>query len=102
LAFGITIGYAHNFVIKENLIIGFAIIPGFGYQRLDIVNLNGESGVGNQAAGQLLTRLAIGYELNKFYLGLTGSVNFRNMDFNPYDFQLATQQFRFIIGKRFL
>ena len=102
LAFGITVGYAHNFVIKENLIIGFAIIPGFGYQRIDIVHLNDDTGIEDQPAGQLLSRLAIGYEFNKFYLGLTGSVNFRNLDFNPYDFQLATQQFRFIIGKRFL
>ena len=101
LAFGITIGYAHNFIIKENLIIGFAIIPGFGYQRIDIVHLNDDTGIENQAAGQLLSRLAIGYEFKKFYLGLTGLVNFRNLDFNPYDFQLATQQFRFIIGKRF-
>lgn len=102
LALGVSIGYAHNFVIKERLIIGLAIIPGFGYQRIDIVHLNGNTGIEDQAAGQILTRLGIGYELNKFYLGLTGSVNFRNMDFDPYDFQLATQQFRFIIGKRFL
>jgi hypothetical protein len=102
LAFGITIGYAHNFIIDEKLIIGFAIIPGFGYQRIDLVRLNDETGVEDQAAGQLLTRMAIGYDFNKFYLGFTGSINFRNMDFNPYDFELATQQFRFIIGKRFL
>jgi hypothetical protein len=101
LAFGVTIGYAHNFIIEENLIIGFAIVPGFGYQRIDIVHLNDETGVEDQAAGQLLTRLAIGYEFNKLYLGFTGSVNFRNLDFTPYDFELATQQFRFIIGKRF-
>ena len=102
LALGVSIGYAHNFIIKEKLIIGLAIIPGFGYQRINIVHLNDESGIEDQAAGQILTRLGIGYELDKFYLGLTGSVNFRNMDFDPYDFQLATQQFRFIIGKRFL
>ena len=101
LAFGVTVGYAHNFIIEEKLIIGFAIIPGFGYQRIDIVHLNNETGVEDQPAGQLLTRLAAGYEFNKFYLGLTGSINFRNLDFNPYDFELATQQFRFIIGKRF-
>ena len=100
-AFGVTVGYAHNFVIKEKLIIGVAIIPGFGYQRIDIVHLNDVTGVEDQPAGQILTRLAAGYEFNKFYLGLTGSINFRNLDFNPYDFELATQQFRFIIGKRF-
>ena len=94
-------GYAYNFVLKEKLIIGFAIISGFGYQRIDIVHLNDNSGVEDQPAGQLLTRVAIGYEFNKFYLGFTGSVNFRNLDFTPYEFELATQQFRFIIGKRF-
>jgi hypothetical protein len=102
LAMGITIGYAHNFILYKKLIIGFAIIPGFGYQRINIVQLNDETGVEDQAAGQLLTRLAIGYEFNKLYLGFTGSINLRNLDFNPYDFELATQQFRFIIGKRFL
>ncbi len=101
-AFGVTVGYAHNFVIKEKLVLGFAIIPGFGYQHINIVHLNDDTGIEDQPAGQLLTRIAAGYEFNKFYLGLTGSINFRNLNFNPYEFQLETQQFRVIFGKRFL
>ena len=80
--------------------MGIALIPGFGYQRVSIVELDGSTGVENQPAGQMLTRMALGYEFDKFYLGLTGSVNLRNIDFAPYDFKLATEQFRFIVGKR--
>ncbi len=101
LAIGVSAGYAHNFVVREKLIIGIAVIPGFGYQRVSIRELDEGSGKENQPAGQLLARMAVGYEFNKFYLGLTGSVNLRTIDFAPYDFKLATEQFRFVLGKRF-
>jgi hypothetical protein len=101
LAIGVSAGYAHNFVIKEKFLLGLAVVPGFGYQRVSVTELNESIRNENQPAGQLLARIALGYEFKHVYLALTGSVNWRNIDFSPYDFKLATEQFRFIIGKRF-
>jgi hypothetical protein len=101
LAVGVSLGYAHNFVIDEKFILGIAILPGFGYQRVTIRELDGTLSSEDQPAGQLLGRIALGYEHRHFFLGLTGSVNVRSIDLDPYNFNLATEQFRFIIGKRF-
>ena len=101
LAFGVSVGYAHNFVARDKFIFGIAVLPGFGYQRVSVVNLSETKGEEEQPAAQLLMRAALGYEHKHFFLGLTGSVNFRGIDFDPYDFRLATEQFRFIVGKRF-
>ncbi|NNL03067.1 MAG: DUF4421 family protein [Eudoraea sp.] len=100
LAIGFSAGYAHNFVIKEKFLLGLAIIPGFGYQRVSITELNGSIRNEDQPAGQVMARIGLGYEFKPFYLALTGSANWRNIDFSPYNFKLATEQFRFIIGKR--
>lgn len=101
LAIGISVGYAHNFVVKDKFIFGIAALPGIGYQKVGIEDLVEAKGIEEQPAAQLLLRAALGYEHKHFFLGLTGSVNFRGIDIGPYDFRLATQQFRFIIGKRF-
>jgi len=101
LAIGVSVGYAHNFVIRDRFIFGIAVLPGFGYQKVSIVELGNTKGTEEQPAAQLLGRAALGYEHKHFFIGLTGSVNFRGIDFGPYDFRLATEQFRFILGKRF-
>jgi hypothetical protein len=101
LAIGVSVGYAHNFVIRDKFIFGIAVLPGFGYQKVSIVELGNTRGTEEQPAAQFLARAALGYEHKHFFIGLTGSVNFRGIDFGPYDFRLATQQFRFILGKRF-
>ena len=101
LAIGVSIGYAHNFIVRDKFIFGIAALPGFGYQKVSIVELDESTGIEEQPAAQFLFRAALGYEHKHFFLGLTGSVNFRGIDFGPYDFRLATEQFRFIIGKRF-
>ena len=101
LAIGVSAGYAHNFVIKDKFIFGIAVLPGFGYQKVGVEELDGTKGTEEQPAAQLLTRVGLGYEHKYFFIGLTGSVNFRNIEFGPYDFRLATEQFRFILGKRF-
>ncbi len=101
LAIGISAGYAYNYIINDHWTIGATLLPGFGFQRVEVKDLNGSSGDKNQAAAQLLTSLALGYEHKHFFMGLTGSVNFRQIDFGPYDFSLSTQQFRVTLGKRF-
>ena len=101
LAFGVSVGYAHNFVIRDKFIFGIAVLPGFGYQRVSLTELDGAIRNEDQPAGQILTRAALGYEHRRFFIGITGSVNFRTIDLNPYDFNLATEQFRVTLGHRF-
>ncbi len=101
LAMGISVGYAYNLIIKRRFIFGMALLPGFGYQRVTVKELNDNVKKEDQPAGQLLTRIGLGYEHPSFYLGLTGSVNLRSINLDPYDFNLATTQFRFVLGKRF-
>ena len=101
LAIGISVGYAYNLVITEKILFGAAVIPGFGYQRVSIRDIENNVESDDQPAGQLLARFALGYEHRLFFLNFTGSVNFRTIDLSPHDFNLSTEQFRFIIGKRF-
>jgi hypothetical protein len=98
---GVSVGYMHTFVFPFPLFINLALIPGFGYKRVTLVNLEGKKDIGNQANGQVLGRLAIGYEHAKFYAGATGSVILRNIKYKNFDIDLTTEQFRIFIGKRF-
>ena len=43
----------------------------------------------------------MGYEFRSFYIGATGSVILRSFKYKDYEVDLGTEQFRFIIGKRF-
>ena len=101
IAAGVSLGYAHNFIIDRKFILGITVLPGFGYQKVTIRELDGALRSEDQPAGQIVGRIALGYEHRLFFLGLTGSLNVRSIDLDPYDFDLSTEQFRFIIGRRF-
>ena len=45
--------------------------------------------------------IMLGYENKHFYAGLTGQALIRNIKYKDYDINLATEQLRFFIGKRF-
>jgi len=77
------------------------VVPGFGYRDTKIKTDDGESSSNQDPHAQLMVAGALGYEHEKVYVGLTGSVLIRNMKYNEYDVNLATQQFRLFIGMRF-
>lgn len=101
LAIGVSAGYAHNFIFWKNLIIGVAVIPGFGYQRVHVRDLNDLEGIENQPVAQVLIKASIGYDIGKLYFSSQGSVNFRNISYKIYEFGLSTEQFRVVAGYRF-
>lgn len=101
LAVGVSAGYAYNFVFWEKLIVGLAAIPGFGYQRVHIRDLNDAEGIENQPVAQILIKASIGYDIGKLYFSSQGSVNFRNISYKIYEFGLSTEQFRVVAGYRF-
>lgn len=100
-ATGISIGYMYTWVISSRFFINGSFIPGFGYKDIKLTDGKGESSVEKQPHIQLLLRGAIGYESRHFYAGLTGSTLIRNITYKDYDINLATEQIRFSIGKRF-
>ena len=66
-----------------------------------IVGLAKANSVKNAPAGQLTARTAIGYENELFYIGATASITVRNFTYQEYELDLATEEFRFTIGRRF-
>lgn len=98
---GISIGYQYTFVIKGNFFINLQLTPGFGYRRLASKSLDGNAGIVNKPAWQVLGRTALGYEFRNFYVGAMGSIILRSFKYKDYEVDLGTEQFRFIIGKRF-
>ena len=102
LSVGISAGYQHTFVIKGNFFINFQLTPGIGYRRMSAKTLDGTSGNVNKAAGQLLARMALGYEFNNhFYVGAMASIIWRGYKYKEFEFDLGTEQFRITVGKRF-
>jgi hypothetical protein len=98
---GLSVGYQHTFVIDGNFFINFQFTPGIGYRRLAARTLDGGSGIINKAAWQVLGRMALGYEFEKFYAGAMASIILRSFKYKGYEVDLGTEQFRITIGKRF-
>jgi len=101
LSVGVSLGYFYT-LVKNRFFVNMGVVPGFGFRRVHLKDLMDASEVENTPAGQVLVRTSMGYEHKSFYLGFTGSVNFRNFKYKEFEFDLGTEQFRFILGKRFL
>ena len=100
-AIGFSTGYIYTFVISKHFFINLSALPGFGYQRVELELIDGSNSVKNAPAGQLTARTAIGYENELFYIGATASITVRNFTYQEYELDLATEEFRFTIGRRF-
>ena len=101
MAFGISVGYLYTWVISDHLFLNVGITPGFGSQRIELETLNGEKSITNSPTAQLAARSAIGYDSKFFYMGVTGMVIWRNFHYKGFELDLATEQFKVFIGKRF-
>jgi hypothetical protein len=100
-AIGLTIGYLYTWVISEHFFLNVGVTPGFGNQTIQLEKLNGTKSTKNEPAAQLSARGALGYDSRYFYAGITGSIIWRNFKYGDYELDLATEQLRFFIGKRF-
>ncbi len=98
---GIAGGYMHTFVIRGNFFINLALVPGIGYRRFKVVDLDNNSLYLNTPGIQLQTKIAMGYEFKQFYLGLISATILRNFKHEDSEMNLGTGQFRLVIGKRF-
>jgi hypothetical protein len=101
LAIGVSVGYLYTWVISEHFFINVGVTPGFGNQRIELETINGQKSVKNTPAAQLTARSALGYDSRFFYMGITGVVTWRNFQYKGYDLDLATEQFKVFVGKRF-
>jgi hypothetical protein len=101
VAIGLTVGYLYTWVISKHFFLNVGATPGFGNQTIQLEKLDGTKSTKNEPAAQLSVRGALGYDSRYFYAGITGSVIWRNLKYSGYELDLATQQLRFFIGKRF-
>lgn len=101
LAVGVTIGYLYTWVISDHFFINIGVTPGFGNQRIELETIEGQKSVKNTPAAQLTARGAIGYDSRFFYMGVTGVTTWRNFQYRGYDLDLATEQIKVFVGKRF-
>ena len=91
----------YTWMISKSFFLNASLIPGFGYKDIRINTVSGEGDIERKPHAQLLVRGAFGYENKYFYLGLTGMTLIRNIQYKDYEINLATEQVRFFIGKRF-
>ena len=101
LAVGISVGYLYTWVISKKFFFNIGVTPGFGLQTINLETIDGEKSTKNAPAGQLAARSALGFDSKYFYMGITGTFIWRNFTYKGYELNLATEQLRFFIGKRF-
>ena len=98
---GITGGYTYTFVLKGNFFINLGFAPGIGYRNFSVESLDGSMRHTNKFGFQVQSRIAMGYEFNRIYLGATSSTIVRNFHQDYATVNFGTGQIRFIIGARF-
>ncbi|MFC2098530.1 DUF4421 domain-containing protein [Bacteroidota bacterium] len=98
---GITGGYMYTFVIKGNFFVNVGLSPGFGYRNFIVKTMDGSWIYANKLGTQIQTRIALGYEFRRFYLGATSSTILRNFIHEDTEVNIGTGQVRLIIGTRF-
>jgi hypothetical protein len=100
-ATGFSIGYMYTWVLSRHFFLHGSLIPGLGYKNIRLSDNEGISESENQPHVQLQLRAGLGYEHRFFYMGIYGFSLVRNIRYKSYDIDLATEQIRFYIGKRF-
>lgn len=101
LAVGISFGYAYTFVLWKNVVLNLGAFPGIGIQQSSMTSLTGVNTNTTKLGEQIKGTAALGYEYKSFYLGFYSSATLRFLDYNDYEIDLSTEQFRFYVGKRF-
>ncbi len=101
LAAGVTVGYLYTWIISKKFFLNIGATPGFGLQAINLETITGEKSTEYAPAGQLAARGALGFETRYFYAGVTGTIIWRSFKYKDYELDLATEQLRFFIGKRF-
>lgn len=101
MAFGISLGYLYSWVFSDHFFLNVGITPGFGNQRIELETISGQTSVQNAPAAQVVARSSLGYESKYLYVGITGMVTWRNFQYKGYDLDLATEQVKVFVGKRF-
>lgn len=100
-ASGISIGYSYTLVFSRSFYFNIDINPGAGYKDVKVTTTDGETDIKKTAHAQLAIRAALCFENRYIYAGITGSTLLRNIKSNDYNINLATEQLRIYIGKRF-
>lgn len=98
---GVSFGYAYTLVFLKRTFINLSLVPGIGYRNLSIWYITSITETKPSFSGSINSRVSIGYEGKRLYLGLLGIVNAESFKYESVDISSNTGQIRFYIGKRF-
>ncbi|OYT11154.1 MAG: hypothetical protein B6I18_05370 [Bacteroidetes bacterium 4572_112] len=101
LNLGIAMGYTYTFVFLKNFFINLSLVPGIGlkassmYDNKDVITNN------NGISIRWVARLALGYEHEKFFLGITSISTSNTIVYDNLSAHSSNVKIRFFVGKRF-
>ncbi len=97
---GVSFGYTYTLVLFKRFFANLSLIPGVGVKNIVVYN-NGEKITESNGTGRFNARLALGYENKNFLIGLTSNAVTGTFEFQDYQIQPSTQNFKFFLAKRF-
>jgi hypothetical protein len=98
---GVMVGYLYTFVIREKFYVNLGLLPGVGFKSFVLEELDGDRRPLNTSGLVISTRIAMGYEFKRFYLGAQAHSIVRNLNYEKAEINLGTGQIRLIVGTRF-
>jgi hypothetical protein len=81
-ASGISVGYAHTFVIKKKAFFSLTLLPGIALGYMDFTNAFGEKLTSVRGHFRFNTRAALGFNGDRYYYGITFFSDINNIYFN--------------------
>jgi hypothetical protein len=101
---GLSFGYAYTFVLKKCFYISTSVIPGLGFNKINIERTDSTvfSG-GNDVSLKINFRFAIGYDNSKWFYGLSflNDSYYSLSNSAPVEIGYKVGKFRVFIGRRF-
>ncbi len=98
---GITMGYTYTFVFLKKFFINLSAVPGIGLKASSMFDNNDVLANNNGVSIRWLGRLALGYEHEKFFLGITSISTSNTIVYDNIIAHSSNIKFRFFVGKRF-
>ncbi len=100
-SYGVNFGYTYTFIIAKKLFLNLSLTPGLGIVSSNIKSQNELLKLKPILATNYIGRMAIGYEKNKYYFGITAFIAGSAYDYEYLKIQPSTSNVKIFFGKRF-
>lgn len=99
---GISVGYAHTFVIAKKAFFSLTLLPGIALGYMDFSNTFGEKLTNLRGHFRFNTRAALGFNGDRYYYGITFFSDINNIYFNEAaSLNYTTANAFLFFGRRF-